>query len=203
MTFSDLPKDEQPQRGDIIVSAPTENAPQGFLYRVVSVSGTGGTTIVTTEPATIEEAIRNAEVHTKIMLDENVIITDENGLPMEYSLIQDPDGMLKSANLSTGIKIPVDKKIKMGSNFSASLKGEVEIKLSYADFDMKTGDWELQYLTMAIEPQMKANLKGNFEGEIGQDSVLMPITTIPMAPSLFGSASFPSSLRLKLPLTPW
>jgi Leucine-rich repeat (LRR) protein len=70
----------------------------------------------------------------------------------------------------------------MGSNFSASLKGEVEFKLSYADFSMKIDDWELQYLTMAVEPQMKANLKGNFEGEIGQDSILMPITTIPMAP---------------------
>jgi len=48
--------------GEIMVSAPTTAAPNGFLRRVTAINATGGDVVVQTQPATLEDAIQQGEV---------------------------------------------------------------------------------------------------------------------------------------------
>ncbi|MBW6466207.1 MAG: carboxypeptidase-like regulatory domain-containing protein [Brevefilum sp.] len=48
--------------GDIMVSGVSENAPDGYLRKVKEIYYSGGSVIITTEPATLEEAIQDGSV---------------------------------------------------------------------------------------------------------------------------------------------
>jgi hypothetical protein len=48
--------------GDIIVTAPTDTAPYGFIRKVEGVTGTNGEVMVTTSSATLEDAIKGSDL---------------------------------------------------------------------------------------------------------------------------------------------
>jgi len=75
--------------GEIIVSAPTELAPNGFLRKVTSVDASGGQVILQTQAATLEEAIEQGEIHLDRVLT-----------PADVSSVVAPKGVsLRSANV--------------------------------------------------------------------------------------------------------
>lgn len=49
--------------GEVMVSAPTDLAPHGFLRRVTTVNAAGGQVVVQTQPATLEDAIYQGDIH--------------------------------------------------------------------------------------------------------------------------------------------
>ena len=48
--------------GEIMVSAPTDLTPDGFLRWVTAINTTGGQVVVQTQPATLEDAIQQGEI---------------------------------------------------------------------------------------------------------------------------------------------
>ena len=49
--------------GEIMVAAPSNATPDGFLRRVTAVNTTGGQVVVQTQAATLEDAIQQGEVY--------------------------------------------------------------------------------------------------------------------------------------------
>ena len=90
-----LPKERQPRKDDIIVSYPTEIAPYGFLYKVKTVSTSGGKTTVTTEPASIEEAVENAIINKTIHLNEFERIEINQIVPFDGGVSAKLDGTIE------------------------------------------------------------------------------------------------------------
>jgi hypothetical protein len=143
---------------------------------VKTVKSEGNNTVITTEPATVEEVVQNADVHEH--LDLNGLITeiyDDEGNPVSFSSVQ-------TKSLSSGIKIDVDKTVKFNNNFSAGLKGSVEIKVT-SDFDMSIRDWKLDHLQFTTQPEFKAKLSLiGLEGTIKSDSIYVNIAKFKTTP---------------------
>jgi hypothetical protein len=63
--------------GEIIVGEPSTKAPNGFLRRVTDVASSGTGVVVTTGPATIEDAIEQGSLHFSQTLDPSMIAQSE------------------------------------------------------------------------------------------------------------------------------
>jgi len=64
LTFSQTTSELQTLApGDIIASNPTTAAPNGYLRKVTSVTNQGGSVVVDTEPAVLEEAVQDGSVY--------------------------------------------------------------------------------------------------------------------------------------------
>ena len=76
-----VPAESVPEAGDVIVSPITEKTPVGLLVKVVSVRQDASGYIMTTEPATLEEAFEELHVNTVMDLSaylENAVDEDGN-----------------------------------------------------------------------------------------------------------------------------
>ena len=59
--------------GDVMVGGTTAAAPNGFLRKVTGLRNTGGKQIVTTAPATLEEAITDGNLDLSLVLSPNMV----------------------------------------------------------------------------------------------------------------------------------
>jgi len=156
-------------RGDIIASAPAENAPYGFLYRVKTVSASGGKTKVTTEPATIEEAVKDANVNLTLDLndyiDEIVLIGDDGKeTPVKAAT---SDAQTKSTVVEG--KIDVLKGVGFtsegGTGINAIIQGPVTYKLT-ANIELLVQGWDLQVFSVVMGTDIAADLDIGVEGRL-------------------------------------
>ena len=168
LIINNLAAADMPQKGDIICSAPSKNAPQGFLYRVKEVKTNDNKTTIVTEFATIEEAVEEAEADQ--ILD--MTITD----------IEDVEGVeiveLKQSRISigAGIKLNIDTLI----NENVHIKGTIELK-STLRCVINIKGFKLNRFELSTQPQFKAQLAATYEGKV-EKNIKFPITTINCAP---------------------
>jgi formylglycine-generating enzyme required for sulfatase activity len=136
--------------GDVMVGDATANAPYGFLRKVTSVSSAGGQVIVTTEDATLEDAIESGAMHISRVLTPDDIqggmqakgvtlaaaqLQDEFYFTLEDVVLYDDDGDLET----TDDQITADGSIRLEPGF---------------DFSLVVRDWkleELSFTTSAVE----------------------------------------------------
>ncbi|MDR2466706.1 MAG: Ig-like domain-containing protein [Prevotellaceae bacterium] len=150
LTFSEL--DVTLRVGDVICAAPTENAPYGLLYKVKSVTLSGGLTVVKTEPASLEEVVQDAEIEQHVEIDDFVLeVYDDNG-----NLV--PSTRATSAN----VKLNVNRSISL-DKLKASINGPIEGKISL-DFGISIKNWRLNDLKFLVTPELMMKLRTYLDG---------------------------------------
>ena len=177
LTFNKLQSDRIPKKNDIICSAPSVNAPQGFLYRVESISKIGEQIVIQTKEVSLEEVIKKANVSETIDLEDHIVgVFDEDGNPLEYTV-------LKSDQVPTA---SVDNKTKININVTfngVGIKGSLIIS-NKLEFELNIDDWELNYMKFAYtkEVEMKVLVTGELKGKLTY--VDLEIATIKLEPIL-------------------
>ncbi len=149
--------------GSIICSAPVENAPAGYFYKVKKIISEGENTKVETEFASLDEAIKEGSVDETFSLTSDIdYIEDANGKPI--SLVEETT----KVDYSAGVTIPINISYNVdGVDFV--FNGSVSVSGKY-HFDFQFSDWSLQKFEMWAEPEMVihssvgANL--SFKGEL-------------------------------------
>ena len=156
LVFNNLSAEDMPEKGDIICSAPSEGAPQGFLYRVKEVRTKGNETTIVTEFATIEEAVEEADVDQT--LEFTIIeIEDVEGVEIE-ELQQVSNSQLRASSISQGIKLNIDKNIGDIQIGELHIKGSIELKTSVR-CQIKIGFFQLNRFELSMQPQFKVAVK--------------------------------------------
>jgi len=181
LVFNNLAAEYTPEKGDIICSAPSKGAPQGFLYRVTQVTTAGNKTTIVTEFATIEEAVENADVNQTFDLTI-VDIEKEEGVEV-VDLQQTSEMQLRAVKISTGIKI--DKKI----DDNLHIKGSIELSTTVS-CEIKIGFFQLNRFLLTTQPRFKAQLAATYEGKIEKD-ITFPITSLNCSPITFWAGIVP------------
>ena len=193
LIFSGLPANETPKTDDIICSAPTDNAPRGFLYRVTKVSASGGKTVIETCEVSLEEAIENADVSETISLDGHIAgVFDEAGNPLEYTTSSD--------ELRAGVTGKVT--IKVENSYSGiAIAGSLSIS-NTLEFDLDIKKWSLQYMKFAYtgEVELKATIGG--ELKVGGKKPLwnVKIASIKLTPITILVAGVPVVITPEIPI---
>ena len=168
LTFSGL--DVNLQTGDVLCSAPTENAPYGLLYKVKSVTVAGGRTVVTTERAALEEVVQEAEINQHVEIDDFVLeVYDDNG-----------NVIPSTRAISANVKLNVDRSVSI-PNLKASLKGPIEGKVSL-DFGISIKNWRLNDLKFTVTPEFMMKLRAYFEGIGDMSNLNLSIAKVKPAP---------------------
>jgi uncharacterized protein (TIGR02145 family) len=159
VVFSGLTDDNRFETGDIICSAPTANAPRGFLYRVKNTTTKDGQTIVETQEASLEEAIQNVEFSETINLDEHIEgIYDEDGNRVEYTVSNAPTSQASRAKAVKEINLKIGKTFKNAdSTASISLDGSLRLS-NELEFEMNIENWKLKYYKLANTTKVEAKI---------------------------------------------
>jgi Tol biopolymer transport system component len=179
--------------GDVIVSDVSANAPNGFLRKVLSVSNSGGQVLVTTEQATLEDAIQQGELHVSQTLSPTDVM---GGIAAEgVTLKETPEGEffieLNDAVLydddgdpgTTGDQIRAD--------------GSITLDPSY-EFDFVVHDWQLRELlfTSSVEQTSELEITAYlFEVGLDKEKVL---ATYPFTPIVFWVGWLPVVIQPQL-----
>ncbi|MCI0730039.1 MAG: hypothetical protein L0332_25425, partial [Chloroflexi bacterium] len=140
--------------GHVMVGDVSQNAPDGFLREVTAVSTTGGQVVVTTGPATLEDAIQQGELHlSRALSPEEVVgfrvspgVRAVNLLPGEF-YIELEDAVLYDADGNPGTT---------GDQIRAD--GSITLEPGY-DFDLMVQDWQLQQLAFTSWVEETAELE--------------------------------------------
>jgi uncharacterized protein (TIGR02145 family) len=187
ITFKNWGGEQQPQKGDIIVSAPAENVPFGFLYKIKTISSSDGMISITTEPASIEEAVQNASVHETINLNDYIIgIVDAEGkeIPMARNMLK------AGGSVESGVKIEINASMPLGGeNLKAKLEGEAELKL-IADFDLEIEEGNLQRMKFTVSPEFMTKITLGFEGKIKAEKTIT-IAQVKLSPIVIQAGFVP------------
>jgi hypothetical protein len=73
--------------GDVLVAPATKNAPNGLLARVETVRTENGELVVTTRPAALTDAVKNAKINIKQAIQPNQITDRANGFAYQMNNI--------------------------------------------------------------------------------------------------------------------
>ena len=171
--FNKLPDGQKLKGGDIIVACPTKNAPNGFLFKVKTVSSSGGKTTVTTELATIGDAVKDAVISETIHLNKYVgrIEYSEGNTVMQANsqalqAVEKPvDPAVTKAGEKMTLPIGINQIVPLDGGVSAKLEGTIEINMT-ANFDLTIDDWRLKYFKFTVTPEITSTITLDFEGEI-------------------------------------
>lgn len=161
----------------VIVSAPAKNAPQGFLYKVKTVTSAEGKTTITTGTASLEEIIENGSAHEDIDITNNIsAIYDAEG-----NLVEQAGTRAIGGGLETGMKYSFELGPEIAQIADFSIKGDLELK-STLHIDIDYRDWTLQYFTLWIEPELKFELSAGIsvKGPIEKPVKILSFDTTPI-----------------------
>ena len=171
LTFTGLSQEETPKAGDILIAAPSENAPYGFLLKVTEVQQKEGSTVILTEEASIADVIVSGEVSFDLNLNDQIDeVFDEDDNPLEYETVPEPvsaartagraaSGVVTGGNISFPVNVPVFQGV--------SLKGNVTLGNSML-FDMKVSGGVLQAMTFTVtnKTALALTLNGEYENAV-------------------------------------
>lgn len=151
--------------GEIMVSAPTTAAPNGFLRRVTAVNPVGGQVVVQTQTATLEDAIQQGEVSVAKRFSP----ADMTGLSTLPGVT-----LAGAANTITGEGFFFEIKdvvLYDKDGNPATTEDQVKAKGSLAldprvDFGMTIRDWTLQELHAIFEETEEVELEFRMEAEV-------------------------------------
>jgi len=146
LLFKDMKAEDIPNVGDIISSAITENAPYGFLYKVLGVSTKDGITTIAVRDAALEEAVENVNFESETELE-----FDEDG------------NLLRMLQKTTSSNMNLAKEIPLGNNKKITVDVSYTVTL---DFNVEIKKWKLQSMKMAIRQNGKTTLNGSIKEKI-------------------------------------
>jgi formylglycine-generating enzyme required for sulfatase activity len=138
---------DQVEIGDIMVSEGSDTAPDGYLRRVTDITTSGGSVIITTVPATLEEAIQDGSMYIHQTMDpaEAVLVEALPGVEMRPA--SDRDAKTFIFYLDDVVLEDLD-----GNPFTeddqVKLNGTIEFESEY-EFYINIDDSELKNLTFA------------------------------------------------------
>jgi hypothetical protein len=168
--------------GSILASDITNNAPNGYLRRVVSIDNTSGNTIINTVQASLTEAIKNVDFSYNYSIgNENIIDVDSSGVDILNKSFSLTKNRLRQP---AKINIPFKKFeiYKIGQDI-ITISGNVELSFDI-DFDLKIKDNSLEKLRFVQNVTSTANL--TIDGEIGDlpnfhaEKILKTFTLLPI-----------------------
>jgi formylglycine-generating enzyme required for sulfatase activity len=160
--------------GDVIVSEPTNAAPNGFLRKVSTKSIVGGQVVVQTENATLEDAIQQGEININQVLTPQItqsvqlapgvtLMPSSMNAPnvsfyfkLENFLVYDDDG-----NLNT-------KSDQVLANGSVEISPELHFSLQIRD-----GQLESLYFTTGATETADLNFETKLEKSLIQKEILL------------------------------
>jgi len=144
--FKDMKPEDIPSIGDIIASPATENAPYGFLCKVLGVSTKDGVTAVAVRDAALEEAVEEADFESETNFE-----FDEDGNLLRTL----QKSTLPSVGLVTEISFENDRKLTVDVSYTIKFIFNIEIKR-----------WKLQSTKMSIKQDGKTALKGSIKEKV-------------------------------------
>ena len=150
LVFNNLDAKYMPAPGDIINSGISMPAPYGFLYKVKSVSTSGGITTITTELATFEEALVDADIEESFDLFFVDDGEEEEGVTVELISDSNQRAVFKPF---PKVKISLDKRV----DSELRLKGELELSAT-ANFDLKIGFAKINHFELSATPRFKGDI---------------------------------------------
>jgi hypothetical protein len=218
LVFNNLAEEDIPVKGDVICSAPSKAAPQGFLYKVKEITTRDNETIIVTEMATIEESVKKASVNQSfnltvvefdkvegvdVQLQEYAAITQKP--TMQYAGIFDwflplfdiDNAQADKTSTFTIAKLDVDVplgKIAYKNNIDdvglikGSIKGSIELNSTF-HCEIDIKDYTLKHLLLTTEPQIKTQLTASIEGL--QADTKFHIETFKFAPVTIQTGTIP------------
>ena len=182
LIFSNLPEHNIPEVGDVIVSGITVDVPFGYLYKVKSINFVDGQCVVTTETATLAEALLP---NTRFSTDFTAIPThfidyDDNGNPLPAKPI---DQLQESHSFSQGVKFTDNRLVPLGNGFSAKIGSEIEFKYT-GFFELNTGAWlNIEKFKITLTSETEAKIAASIFGKLNTDKKI-PLKSFPCAPIL-------------------
>ena len=151
--------------GEIIVSAPTGLAPDGFLRKVTAVNTGGGQVIVQTQAATLEDAIQQGQIH----LSRHLTPADIEAVSaLQGVALVRPTGVMLEDSFFFEIKDVVlyDQDGNHGTT-SDQIKANGNLELAPGfDFDLIVKDWALQKLDFVFDVEENVELEFQIEVEL-------------------------------------
>lgn len=157
---------ELPKVGEIIVSGVTDAAPQGFIYKVESVTMKDGKAEVKTSPAFINDVIKdyNGVIPVDLSNAEIDSIFNEEGKPIDISLVKINKPKSRGTKLGT-MSIELTKEIDLNkysdrktNNAKVELKVSSEISLNLIYYARK-GEIHAFGTQLFLENSATAKLK--------------------------------------------
>lgn len=140
------------QVGELIASRPTPLTPYGFLRKVTNIFTSNGQLILTTEQATIEEAVQQGEVHLQYKLSPEDI--QESFLASGTTLIQKPQQTEAVFNYQIDDVLLYDADGNPNTvNDQIVANGDIALEIE-VDFDLIVHSWhleELQFIATVVE----------------------------------------------------
>jgi len=215
LTFDNLEADYMPVEGDIICAGISEPAPYGFLYKVISVSTDDGITVITTEWATLEDAVEEADVYESFDLEYEPDEDDNDDeitvelLPVELPPV-DPNPMWRSAmsraatpeeewpSFSKTLKIEIKSKTVNG----ITVKGTIEIGTKF-DCYMNAKTFKIRTFRLSATPSLKADISTTvgFKKEIKKgEGIKIPLKTIKFKSIDFMAGPVPVVIKPEIPI---
>jgi len=164
LTFNNLEAKYMPAPGDIINAGISTPAPDGFLYKVKSVSTSDGKTVITTEMATLEDAIENADFTVEDFDLE--FEGDDDEVEVEAvvrSAISRAAGSASETKKTERINV---KKTQVSPNASISGSMQISAKINCA---IKIEDWTMQRFKLSTTPRLQAKLTAEVSGKIEKE----------------------------------
>ncbi|WP_461247147.1 hypothetical protein, partial [Treponema sp. R6D11] len=167
LVFTNLGAEETPSVGDIICSWGSTAVPDGFFCRVKTVTTVGDETVITTEPAKLEDALENVEA--------------EDTFEMSFGDFNDGDGLAEgvtvefedensnpraAASGSLGSSLPI---FKINKNVKGvTLAGSIRLGSTFA-YDIKTEDFTMKRFEISTGPRIKADLTASISGKVEKE----------------------------------
>ena len=190
LSFNNLTPEDTPEKGDIICTAPSKAAPQGFLYKVKEIKKNGSETTIVTEAVIIEKVVKNASVNQSFGL----IVSDMDEVEgveivqLKQEALNTLSGFSKDQRL-TSIKIDVDIPVAISDDYTAHVKGNIELQnILHCEMDFK--DFTLKHLAVSTQPQCKAKLSLEMNCDVNKEKTFH-IITIKYAPVTFWAGIIP------------
>jgi len=144
--------------GDVMVGDATENAPYGFLRKVISVTPVGGQVIVDTEAATLEDAIESGAAHISHVLAPDQI---QRGMQMQgVTLVTTPQAPNESYfqyDLDQVVLHDDDGDLNTTDD-QITADGSIRLEPSF-DFDIVVDGFQLEELSFTTNLNEQAELE--------------------------------------------
>jgi len=180
--------------GDVMVSDATANSPSGFLRKVTSVSSAGGQVVVTTEEATLEDAIESGAAHISHALTPDQIqngtqlkgvtlatasqLQDEFYFKLEDVVLYDDDGNPDTEN----DQITADGSIRLepGFDFSLVVRGWKLEELSFTTNAVETVELEIKAEIELLSVEKEKEIARHYFNPITVMVGWLPVVIVPV-----------------------
>ena len=193
------------KKGDILVSGPTSSARYGFLNRVTSVQIQNGKANISTQRATLEDAIRNSDIEPgtyklrskNLSLKDATVVYDPQIIDVSGEIWNAPDSLYGSPiQLDPQARIGVsrnycfsDKTVKNGSTTLATISGCINPS-AFAELELDIG---FRWLIIPTVDRFMTKVGGNVIGDVKIETANAKVRfdkSITLASYIFSASTF-------------